>query len=92
MSEHTTLTSYLGALIAERESLNNVDIDAIVEERIFDMRARVKAEVVADVENSKHDADVRIQTITTAISIIASVVEVSEDEENVSEIITDETY
>ena len=94
MTEYNALSSYLDTLVADRESLNNVDIEAVVEERISDMRARVRAEVVADVESYKHDADVRIATIQNAMGIVAlaSAVEVEENEEDVSEVITDETY
>lgn len=92
MSEYNALSSYLQALVADRETLNRVDIDAIVEERISDMRARVRAEVISDNERAKHDADVRIEAVTTALSIIASVQPDAEDEDTVSEVISDETY
>lgn len=90
MSEYTALSSYLEALEADRKSLDDVDIDAKVEERISEMRARARAEVIAEVESSKHDADIRIEAITMALNIVSSCVEPEVDE--VPEIISDETY
>jgi predicted membrane GTPase involved in stress response len=90
MVEHNTLSSYLEELYGEKEALENVDIDALVEEKLTDMRARVKAEVLTVVETSKHDVDIRIETLTNAIGIVSRRVEV-EDEDAVCEIINDET-
>ena len=91
MVEHNTLSSYLEELYGEKEALENVDIDALVEERIATMRARVKSEVIATVETSKHDVDIRIETLTNAIGIVSRRVEVEDDEDAVCEIISDET-
>ena len=91
MSEYTTLTSYLEALVAERDALNTVDIDAIVEERISSIRAKIRADVVADVEHTKLVTDVKISTLTEAISIVTRTQEVEENEDEVPEVISDDT-
>ena len=91
MVEHNTLSSYLEELYGEKEALENVNIDALVEEKIATMRARVRAEVVTTVEESKHDVDIRIETLTNAIGIVSRRVEVEDDEDAVCEIISDET-
>ena len=92
MFEHNTLSSYLEELYGEKEALENVNIDALVEEKIADMRARVRAEVMTAVESSKHDVEIRIETLTNAIGIVSRRVEVEvEDEDAVCEIIDDET-
>lgn len=90
MSEYTALSSYLDALVGDRNELDCVDIDAKVEERISEMRARARAEVIAEVEGLKHDADVRIEAFKMALNIVSSCVEPEVDE--VPEIISDETY
>jgi hypothetical protein len=92
MSEYTSLTSYLEALKAEREALNNVDIDALVEERLTEVKAKIRTEVVAEVETSKHDNDIRVSAITDAISIVTRALEAERVEAESSEVITDETY
>lgn len=91
MVEHNTLSSYLEELYGEKEALENVNIDALVEEKIATMRARIRAEVVTTVEESKHDVDIRIETLTNAIGIVSRRVEVEDDEDAVCEIISDET-
>ena len=91
MSECTSLTSYLEALKAEREALNNVDVDALVEERLAEAKAKIRAEVEADVVHTKFVKDIEISAITKAINVITPV-EVPEEEAESSEIITDELY
>lgn len=97
MSEHSTLSSYLEALITKKEALDNINIDAAVDERLADMRAKVRAEVVAEVNHASIIVDAQIDAIRTAVAIVARPVEeaeqVSEESEyEVSEVITDETY
>lgn len=97
MSEHSTLSSYLEALITKKEALDNINIDAAVDERLADMRARIRAEVVSEVNHASIIVDAQIDAIRTAVAIVARPVEapeqVSEESEyEVSEVITDETY
>ena len=92
MSEYTSLTSYLEALKAEREALENVDIDALVEDRLAEVKAKIRAEVVAEVENSKFATDIRVSAITDAIGIVTRALEAEKVEAESSEVITDETY
>lgn len=97
MSEHSTLSSYLDALITKKEALDNIDIGAAVDERLADMRARIRAEVVAEVNHASLVVDAQIDAIRTAVEIVTRPVEapkqVSEESEyEVSEVITDETY
>lgn len=93
MSEYTTLSSYLDALVAEKNALDNVDIDALVEERLSSIRAKITAEVEADVANTKIINDAKISAIKDAIGIVARAVEeVEANEEEVSEVISEETY
>ena len=94
MSEYTTLTSYLEALEAEKEELNNVDVEAIVDEKLAQKRAEVKAEVVADIALKTVVTDAQIAALTNAIAIVTRATEVAEeiDEDEVSEVISDETY
>lgn len=97
MSEHSTLSSYLEALITKKEALDNINIDAAVDERIADMRAKVRAEVVAEINHASIVVDAQIDAIRTAVAIVDRPVEeaeqVSEESEyEVSEVITDETY
>jgi hypothetical protein len=90
MYEYTTLSAYLEALVDKKEALDNVDIEAIVEEKISETRAEIRAKVLAEVEDSKHDVEVSIDTLTKAIAIVARVADSRAEE--VSEVITDETY
>jgi hypothetical protein len=93
MSEYTTLSSYLDALVAEKNALDNVDIDALVEERLSSIRAKITAEVEADVAHTKIINDAKISAIKDAIGIVARAVEeVEANEEEVSEVISEETY
>lgn len=92
MSEYTSLTSYLEALKAERKALENVDIDALVEDRLAEVKAKIRAEVVAEVENSKFATDIRVSAITDAIGIVTRALEAEKVEAESSEVITDETY
>lgn len=92
MSEYTSLTSYLEALKAEREALNNVDVDALVEERLAEAKAKIRAEVEADVVHTKFVKDIEIGAITKAIGVITPVADPEDAEAESSEIITDETY
>lgn len=97
MSEHSTLSSYLEALLTKKEALDNINVDAAVDERLADMRAKVRAEVVAEVNHASIIVDAQIDAIRTAVAIVARPVEeaeqVSEESEyEVSEVITDETY
>lgn len=92
MSEKTILSSYLEALMVERNRLDNVDIEALVDEKVAEIKADIRQKVVLENENAKHDADVSIRTIKSALEVIAQTLEVSESEEEVSEVISDETY
>ena len=92
MSEYTSLTSYLEALKAEREALENVNIDALVEDRLAEVKAKIRAEIVAEVENSKFATDIRVSAITDAIGIVTRALEAEKVEAESSEVITDETY
>lgn len=93
MSEYTTLSSYLDALVAEKDALDNVDIDALVEERLSSIRAKIAAEVEADIAHTKIINDAKISAIKDAIGIVARAVEeVEANEEEVSEVISEETY
>jgi hypothetical protein len=92
MSEYTSLTSYLEALKAEREALENVDIDALVEDRLAEVKAKIRTEIVAEVENSKFATDIRVSAITDAIGIVTRALEAEKVEAESSEVITDETY
>ena len=97
MSEYTTLTSYLEALKTERVELDNVDVEAVVDARLAQKRAEVKAEVEAEIAHDVLVTEAKIVAITDAIAIVARPVEVpqevaEENEVEVSEIISDETY
>lgn len=96
MSEHSTLSSYLEALITKKEALDSINIDVAVDERLADMRAKVRAEVVDEINHASIVVDAQIDAIRTAVAIVARPVEVTEQvaEESdyeVSEVITDET-
>lgn len=97
MSEYTTLTSYLEALVAEKEELNNVDVEAIADERLAQKRAEVKAEVEEEIDHKSVVTEAKIVAITDAIAIVTRTVEQAEesveaDEDEVSAVIPDETY
>lgn len=96
MSEYTTLTSYLEALLAEQEEINNIDVEAVVDERLAQKRAEVRAEVVTEIAHKSVVTEAQITAITNAIAIITRVPEVadeiSEEDDEVSEVISDETY
>ena len=93
MSEHTTLTSYLEALVGDKEILETVDVEALVEERLSDMKARVKAEIVAEIEHDKVVVEAKIEAVKNAITIVANAnAQAEEDEDDVSEVVSDETY
>lgn len=91
MSEYTSLTSYLDTLKAEREALENIDVDALVEERLAEVKAKIRAEVVEDVKNTIYVTDIKIEAIADAIKIVSRAFESEKVEEESSEIITDET-
>jgi transposase len=93
MSEYTSLTSYLDDLKAKREALDNVDIDALVAERIAEAKAKIRAEVSGEIVQAKFATDIKISAITDAITIVTRANETAEDAEvESSEIIVDETY
>jgi hypothetical protein len=97
MSEYSTLSSYLEALITKKEALDNINVDAAVDERLADMRAKVRAEVVDEINQASIVVFAQIDAIRTAVEIVTRPVEapeqVSEESEyEVSEVITDETY
>lgn len=99
MCEYTTLTSYKEALVAAREALDNIDVDALVENRLAEMRANIKAEIVSDIDKDKLVADVKISAIEDAIAIVernlALEAEAAQEEvtdEVPTEAISDETY
>lgn len=97
MSEYTTLTSYLEALVAEKEGLNNADVEAMVDARLAQKRAEVKAEVEAEISLKAVVTDAQITAVTNAITIVSRSMEVAdeidgENEDEVSEVISDETY
>jgi hypothetical protein len=97
MSEYTTLTSYLEALVVEKEVLNNADVEAMVDARLAQKRAEVKAEVEAEISLKSVVTDAQITAVTNAIAIVTRSMEVAdeidgENEDEVSEVISDETY
>lgn len=92
MSESISIASYLEVLKAEKEALNNVDIDALVEERLAEAKAKIRAEVEADVVHTKYVKDIEISTITKLLGFISPAEETEVEEAESSEIITDETY
>lgn len=94
MYEYNALTSHLEALKAQREALDYVDIEALVEERLAEKKSEIRAEITTEVEKNKFVTDVKIEAVTDAINVVtraimeAKGVEVMES----SELITDETY
>jgi hypothetical protein len=97
MAEYTTLTSYLEALVSEKEAYANADVNAIVDERLAQKRAEVKAEVEKEIAQNSLIAEAKICAITDAIAILTRPTEVAEEvveenEDEVSEVISDETY
>lgn len=99
MCEYTTLTSYKEALVADREALDNIDVDALVEERLAEMKANITAEIVSEIEKDKLVADVKIIAITDAIQIVernlaleAQATQEEVTDEVPTEAISDETY
>ena len=70
MCEYNTLTSYREALEAEKVALENADIEALTEEKLAEVRSKIREEIVADIENKKFVADVKISAITDAIEIV----------------------
>lgn len=99
MCEYTTLTSYKEALVAAREALDNIDVDALVENRLAEMKANIKAEIVSDIDKDKLVADVKISAIEDAIAIVERnlALEAEAEQEEVTdevptEAISDETY
>ena len=95
MVEYTTLTSYREALEAEKVALENADIEALTEEKLAEVKAQIRAEVVADIEDKKFVADVKISAITDAIEIVERNLAIEQEEvtdEVPTEAISDETY
>lgn len=95
MCEYTTLTSYREALEAEKVALENADIDALTEEKLAEVRSKIREEIVADIENKKFVADVKISAITDAIEIVERNLANEQEEvtdEVPTETISDETY
>lgn len=99
MVEYTTLTSYKESLVTAREALDNIDVDALVENRLAEMKAKVKAEIVSDIEKDKLVADVKISAIEDAIAIVERNLALEADfaqeevtDEVPTETISDETY
>lgn len=71
MSEYTSLTSHLEALKAERRELDFVDIDALVDERLAEVKSKIKQEVVAEVASQKFVAEIKIDAIEEALQVVA---------------------
>ena len=95
MVEYTTLTSYREALEAEKVALENADIEALTEEKLTEVKAQIRAEVVADIEEKKFVNDVKISAITDAIEIVERNLAIEQEEvtdEVPTEAISDETY
>lgn len=94
MSEYTALTSHLESLKAERKELDYVDIDALVEERVAEIKSEIRASIVTEVEKSKFVTDVKIEAVTDAINVVTRAIMEAQGVEVVesSELITDETY
>lgn len=94
MSEYTNLTSYREALEAERASLANVDIEALVEARIAEIRAQIRDEVTSDIKAKMFVVDIKMATISEAIEIVERNLAMSAEVEDEvpTEPISDETY
>ncbi|MBP3573874.1 MAG: hypothetical protein J6J71_04630 [Prevotella sp.] len=95
MCEYTTLTSYREALEAEKVALENADIEALTEEKLAEVRSKIREEIVADIEHKKFVADVKIGAIADAIEIVER--NIAEEQEEVTdevptETISDESY
>jgi hypothetical protein len=71
MSEYTSLTSHLEVLKAERRELDFVDIDALVDERLAEVKSKIKQEVVAEVASQKFVAEIKIDAIEEALQVVA---------------------
>ena len=92
MSENTALTSFLEALESEKIALDSANIDVMVEDRIAAMRAKIRAEVEADIVERRKVIDIRIDTINQLVQVISLVATPEVDESEVSEGISDETF
>lgn len=98
MCEYTTLTSYKEALEDEKVALENVDVEALTDARLVEVRAEIRAKIVKDVEEKKFINNISLITITNAIEIeerkLAIEQEAQEEvtDEVPTETISDETY
>ena len=92
MSENTALTSFLEALESEKIALDSANIDVMVEDRIAAMRAKIRAEVEADIVERRKVIDIRIDTINQLVQVMSLVATPEVDESEVSEGISDETF
>ena len=68
MSALVTLREFLTALEAERADLENADVDKIVEERLAEIKVKVRAEVEAELSTAKLVANVKVKNIEEAIA------------------------
>lgn len=68
MSALVTLREFHTALVAERADLENVNIDKIVEERLAEIKVKVRAEVEAEISTAKLVADVKVKNTEEAIA------------------------
>jgi hypothetical protein len=68
MSALVTLREFQTALVTERADLEDVNIDKIVEERLAEIKVKVRAEVEAEISTAKLVADVKVKNIEEAIA------------------------
>ena len=92
MSENTALTSFLESLESEKIALDSANIDVMVEDRIAVMRAKIRAEVEADISERRKVIDIRIDTINQLVQVMSIVATPEVNEPEVSESISDETF
>lgn len=67
-----TLTEILNGYIAERVEIENVDVEAVVKEKLAEIEAEVRAEVEAEIADKRNIVNIKIDTMQNAIEQVAA--------------------
>lgn len=70
MSALMTLKEFHAELVAEREALENVDVDKRVQERLAEIEVSIRAEIEAEISTQKLVADIKVANTEKAISLV----------------------
>ena len=95
MSEYTALASYLASLDAQKASLENIDVDALVEQKIDETRAKVRQEITDELDNEKNTVNIKIEAIFEAMDFVEKTIVQAQEkvtDEVPTEYISDESY